>query len=83
MIFLGGQFILWSLSGLYMVTMDLDFIHGDHLVKVNYNDVTAEDLNADRFPYVLQQRSGEGNALGNMKFMMPNQWNIYIVRWFY
>ncbi len=30
---MGGQFILWSLSGLYMVTMDLDFIHGDHLVK--------------------------------------------------
>jgi len=33
MLFLGGQFVLWSLSGLYMVVMDIDFIHGDHLVK--------------------------------------------------
>lgn len=64
----------------YLKSRNFDIMRrdGDHLVKVNYNDVTAEDLNADRFPYVLQQRSGEGNALGNMKFMMPNQWNIYM-----
>jgi len=33
MLFLGVQFVLWSVSGLYMVTMNIDFIHGDHLVK--------------------------------------------------
>jgi len=33
MIFLGVQFLLWSLSGLYMVAINMDFIHGDHLVK--------------------------------------------------
>ncbi|MCA0900095.1 MULTISPECIES: PepSY domain-containing protein [Microbulbifer] len=27
------QALLWALSGFYMVVVDLDFIHGDHLVK--------------------------------------------------
>jgi uncharacterized iron-regulated membrane protein len=29
----GVQLVAWSLSGLYMVVMDLDFIHGDPLVR--------------------------------------------------
>lgn len=64
----------------YLKSRNFDIMRrdGDYLLKVNYDDVTTEDLNADRFPYVLQQRSGEGNALGRMKFMMPNQWNIYM-----
>ena len=51
---------------------------GDYLVKVSYSDITQSDLTAKRFPYVLQQRSGKRNALGRMKFMMPNQWSIYM-----
>lgn len=45
MLFLGVQFILWSLSGLYMVTMNIDFIHGDHLVKAPvFVDLRSESL---------------------------------------
>ncbi|MGK0228943.1 MAG: murein L,D-transpeptidase YcbB/YkuD [Gammaproteobacteria bacterium] len=64
----------------YLKSRNFDIMQrdGDYLVKVDYDDVTTEDLNADRFPYVLQQRSGDGNALGRMKFMMPNQWSIYM-----
>lgn len=29
----GVQLVLWSVSGFYMVVMDLDFIHGDPLVR--------------------------------------------------
>ncbi|WP_237055640.1 hypothetical protein [Microbulbifer sediminum] len=32
-LFIGIQALLWTLSGVYMVVVDLDFIHGDHLVK--------------------------------------------------
>ena len=28
----GIQLFLWALSGLYMVSMDIDFIHGEHLI---------------------------------------------------
>lgn len=30
---IGVQALVWSLSGFYMVAIDLDFIHGDHLVR--------------------------------------------------
>lgn len=30
------------------------------------------------FPYRLQQKPGEDNALGEVKFIFPNPWNIYL-----
>ena len=30
------------------------------------------------FPFVLQQRPGGGNALGKVKFMFPNRYNVYL-----
>ncbi|MEO3428105.1 L,D-transpeptidase family protein [Pelagibius sp. CAU 1746] len=30
------------------------------------------------FPYKIRQDSGEGNALGRVKFMFPNRFNIYL-----
>jgi len=33
MVILAAQMLLWFASGLYMVVMDIDFIHGDHLLK--------------------------------------------------
>ncbi|MGF1594256.1 MAG: murein L,D-transpeptidase [Kiloniellaceae bacterium] len=30
------------------------------------------------FPYKLRQDSGDGNALGRVKFMFPNRFNIYL-----
>jgi len=35
----GLQVFIWSVSGLYMVSVDLDIIHGDHLVKILPNEV--------------------------------------------
>lgn len=32
-LFVGLQLVVWTLSGLYMVVVDLDFIHGDTLVR--------------------------------------------------
>ena len=39
----GLQALLWTLSGSYMVVMDLDFIHGDQLVK-NLHEPLPADL---------------------------------------
>lgn len=30
------------------------------------------------FPFIVKQRPGGGNALGRVKFMFPNQFNIYL-----
>lgn len=32
-LFIGLQLVLWTVSGFYMVVVDLDFIHGDPLVR--------------------------------------------------
>jgi hypothetical protein len=32
MLFVGVQFVIWSITGVYMVLFDIDYIHGDSLV---------------------------------------------------
>ncbi len=52
----GVQMVIWALSGAYMVFFDLDYIHGDHLVKDVSQPVPQEVSIADthtllsRFP---------------------------------
>jgi murein L,D-transpeptidase YcbB/YkuD len=40
---------------------------------VNWGAMSAGD-----FAYKLRQRPGEGNALGRVKFMFPNQFDVYL-----
>ncbi|MGF1611054.1 MAG: murein L,D-transpeptidase [Kiloniellales bacterium] len=35
-------------------------------------------VSAGSFPYKLRQDPGEGNALGRVKFMFPNRFNVYL-----
>jgi L,D-transpeptidase YcbB len=39
-------------------------------------DFTA--YNARNFPFAMHQPPSDGNALGKVKFLFPNQWNIYL-----
>jgi len=43
--------------------------------RIDWDEVSAL---SSEFPYRLQQRPGELNALGRLKFMFPNPWNIYL-----
>jgi uncharacterized iron-regulated membrane protein len=51
----GVQILIWSLSGLYMTVVDLDIIHGDHLVTksqtVKLNDLSVVPIS----PSILNQ----------------------------
>ena len=40
---------------------------------VNFSQYTART-----FPFSLRQPPGPSNALGKVKFLFPNQWNIYL-----
>ncbi|MEM9340210.1 MAG: L,D-transpeptidase family protein [Bacteroidota bacterium] len=53
-----------------VLSMEGDQIHPD---SVDWS--TAEKGN---FPYMLRQDPGAGNALGKVKFMFPNKFNIYM-----
>ncbi|MCI0626250.1 MAG: L,D-transpeptidase family protein [Acidobacteria bacterium] len=43
--------------------------------EIGWKKATQE---AKTFPYLLRQRPGPGNALGEVKFMFPNQFNVYL-----
>lgn len=59
-LFVGLQLVLWTVSGFYMVVVDLDFIHGDSLVRnLRVPLTTGEELVsvtrvAEHYPEVTQ-----------------------------
>ena len=44
MLFLGIQFLIWSVSGAYMVIFDIDYIHGDSLVVNHQTKIDASKI---------------------------------------
>ncbi|TFL18186.1 L,D-transpeptidase family protein [Jannaschia formosa] len=46
--------------------------------RVNPANVNFSQYTASNFPFSLKQAPGPRNALGRVKFMFPNQWNIYL-----
>jgi len=64
----------------YLQSRNFDFLKrvNGQLVKVPPASVTRDMFNRKYFPYILRQRGGPINALGRMKFMMPNQYAIYL-----
>lgn len=45
---------------------------------VNRDAVDFTQYTAKTFPFAMRQPPSDGNALGLVKFMFPNQWNIYL-----
>ena len=48
--------------------------------KIEHDPYTIDwsSLSRHDFPYTLRQDPGEHNALGQLKFMFPNSWQIYL-----
>lgn len=64
----------------YLVSHHLDVLRDidGRLVTVDPSTVDWSTLTAERFPFRLRQRPGPDNALGRMKFMLPNRFNVYL-----
>jgi Cu(I)/Ag(I) efflux system membrane protein CusA/SilA len=45
MAFLGVQFVIWSVTGAYMVFFDIDYIHGDSLIKNHQTKIDSKSIN--------------------------------------
>lgn len=53
--------------------------YGDNAPIINPNNINwNEYADGGWFPYRLRQQTGEGNALGRIKFMFPNEYNVYL-----
>lgn len=45
---------------------------------IGRGDIDFNAYSASTFPFAMHQPPGDGNALGKVKFMFPNPWNIYL-----
>lgn len=46
--------------------------------ELAYSDIDWSTISINNFPYTVRQNSGPGNALGRVKFMFPNTYDVYI-----
>jgi uncharacterized iron-regulated membrane protein len=61
----GAQLVVWSLTGLYMVTVHIDTIHGDHLVRAATKPVISGPALTDPIA-VVRANGGEAVRLTNV-----------------
>jgi murein L,D-transpeptidase YcbB/YkuD len=64
----------------YFYLQDIRVYKSEHGEKVEVDPffIDWDELSSHDFPYSLRQDPGETNALGKMKFFMPNSWDIYL-----
>lgn len=52
--------------------------NGSEFTRVDPYSIPDSAWQQDKFPYRIRQRSGKRNALGKVKFMLPNPYAIYL-----
>jgi murein L,D-transpeptidase YcbB/YkuD len=64
---------------------DSTYLEKNHMVLLDSkgnlvptSNLDMKNLSASRFPYLVRQEPGSWNALGEMKFMFPNKYDIYL-----
>lgn len=65
MLFVGIQFLIWSISGVYMVVMDIHYIHGDSLIKQPNKEQSTKVSNTQNSILTNIQRNPQNNIQGN------------------
>lgn len=77
-LFLGIQFLLWTISGLYFSWTDIDEIHGDHYKNLDYEPKAFNDLIS---PSKLQISEGIKNIelrdINNTPYYWINNKQLY------
>jgi L,D-transpeptidase YcbB len=51
---------------------------GSDVAVVDHRSIDWDEVDAANFPYAVRQRPGRSNALGRVKFVLPNNMNIYL-----
>lgn len=53
-------------------------VHAEVPQEVDPRDVPWERVAEDTFPYIVRQDAGKLNPLGQIKFMCPNEYDVYL-----
>ncbi len=67
------------------IIRDSSYLQKKNMKIVAYDGSTVDPLSIDwkhvspsSFPYMIKQEPGKNNALGRIKFMFPNEYDVYI-----
>lgn len=61
----------------YLSNKNIDVYQNGKLVE-NTETIDWSSVSKDNLPYTFKQQSGEGNALGKIKFLFPNKSSVYL-----
>ena len=64
MLFIGVQFVIWSVTGAYMVFFDIDYIHGDSLIINHQTKIQPEKLTYPTQTLFQQYPQAENLSVG-------------------
>jgi len=64
MLFIGVQFVIWSVTGAYMVFFDIDYIHGDSLIINHQTKIQPEKLTYPTQALFQQYPQAENLSVG-------------------
>lgn len=45
---------------------------------LNYDNIDFSQYSAGNFPFIIRQKAGPWNALGQVKFIFPNKYSVYL-----
>ncbi|MGK7390407.1 MAG: L,D-transpeptidase family protein [Candidatus Cyclobacteriaceae bacterium M2_1C_046] len=62
----------------YLDKMNIKVVKGAFGEVVPSSSIDWKEVKASAFPYTLRQEPGPNNALGVVKFMFPNEFNVYL-----
>jgi murein L,D-transpeptidase YcbB/YkuD len=63
----------------YLARNNYEIVSGDNPVRViPVSSLSQSALSSANFRYRIRQRPGPGNALGLVKFIFPNDYNVYL-----
>ena len=77
MLFLGIQFVIWSVTGAYMVFFDIDYIHGDSLVKNHQDKVNPNNIDYSLAQLYLHHPNAKQVTIG--KFLDKEVYRFNVV----
>jgi murein L,D-transpeptidase YcbB/YkuD len=63
---------------LYLIRNEIEVLPAGGNTPLDPTTIDWAEVDAAEFPYQLRQLPGEDNSLGRIKFMLPNEFDIYL-----
>lgn len=64
-------------AGSYLARQNMEIVNGSGKV-VSPGSINFSKYSGRNFPYIVRQKPGGKNSLGKVKFLFPNEYNIYL-----